>query len=59
MAEKHTILGGKVHVYMREGSPIWQCSTYLEGKIDGLAQKKIAWRKPKTLRKIGSSSYAR
>ena len=30
--EKHTILGGKVHVYKRPGSPIWQCSTYLVGK---------------------------
>jgi len=32
MAEKHTILGGKVYVYQREGSPVWQCSTYLDGK---------------------------
>ena len=31
-AEKHTILGGKVHVYRRENSPNWQCSTYLNGK---------------------------
>lgn len=32
MAEKHTILGGKVHVYKRPESPIWQCSAYLEGR---------------------------
>ena len=32
MAEKHTILGGKVHVYKRERSSVWQCSAYLEGK---------------------------
>ena len=32
MAEHHTILGGKVHVYKREGSRSWQCSTYLAGK---------------------------
>ncbi|TPM21616.1 site-specific integrase [Mesorhizobium sp. B2-3-5] len=32
MAEKHTILEGKVHVYRRNGSPIWHCSTYLKGK---------------------------
>ncbi len=32
MAEKHTILGGKVHVYKRPESPIWQCSTYFAGK---------------------------
>ena len=30
--EKHTILGGKVHIYRRENSPFWQCSTYLNGK---------------------------
>src|SRR5450759_2267392 len=32
MAETHTILGGKVHVYKRENSSVWQCSTYLIGK---------------------------
>ena len=32
MTEKHTILGGKVHIYKRERSSVWQCSTYLEGK---------------------------
>ncbi len=32
MTEKHTILGGKVHVYKRENSPLWQCSTYLDGR---------------------------
>jgi len=29
---KHTVLGGKVHVYKRENSQHWQCSTYLAGK---------------------------
>lgn len=29
---KHTILGGKVHVYRRENSRFWQCSTFLNGK---------------------------
>ena len=29
---KHKILGGKVHVYKRENSRFWQCSTYLAGK---------------------------
>jgi len=28
----HAILGGKVHVYKRENSRFWQCSTYLAGK---------------------------
>jgi integrase len=32
MPEKHTILGGKVHVYRRENSTLWQCATYLAGK---------------------------
>ncbi|WP_136660954.1 site-specific integrase [Nitratireductor sp. XY-223] len=32
MVEKHTIENGKVHIYKRLGSPIWQCSTYLAGK---------------------------
>jgi len=32
MTEKHTILGGKVHVYRRENSKFWQCSTFLAGK---------------------------
>ena len=30
--ETHTILGGKVHVYKRDNSRLWQCSTYLAGK---------------------------
>lgn len=29
---KHTILGGDVHIYQRENSGKWQCSTYLNGK---------------------------
>ncbi|WOF74459.1 site-specific integrase [Parvibaculaceae bacterium PLY_AMNH_Bact1] len=29
---KHVIMGGKVHVYKRDGSSSWQCSTYLDGK---------------------------
>jgi hypothetical protein len=32
MSEHHTILGGKVHVYKRTNSSIWQCATYLAGK---------------------------
>jgi integrase len=28
----HTIMGGKVHLYRRDNSSFWQCSTYLEGK---------------------------
>jgi hypothetical protein len=25
-------MGGKVYVYRRDGSPVWQCSTYLKGR---------------------------
>jgi len=31
-ATQHTIMGGKVHLYQRERSSRWQCSTYLNGK---------------------------
>jgi len=47
VAEHHTILGGKVHVYMRPNSSHWQCSTYLASrnrrtstKEDSLAKAK-------------------
>ena len=39
MPEKHTILGGKVHVYKRENSSVWQCSTYLGGKNRRMSTK--------------------
>lgn len=29
---KHSILGGKVHIYKRPGSPKWQCAAFLQGK---------------------------
>lgn len=32
MPEKHSILGGKVHLYKRTGSPVWQCASFLSGK---------------------------
>lgn len=32
MAEHHELMGGKLHVYRRENSSYWQCSTYLAGK---------------------------
>ncbi len=32
MAEHHELMGGKLHVYKRENSRCWQCSTYLAGK---------------------------
>jgi hypothetical protein len=43
----HELMGGKLHVYKREHSRYWQCSTYLGGrnhrtstKEEGLAQAK-------------------
>jgi integrase len=32
MAEHHVLMGGKLHIYKRENSEHWQCSTYLAGK---------------------------
>lgn len=32
MPEHHELMGGKLHVYRRENSGNWQCSTYLAGK---------------------------
>ena len=32
MAEQYDILGGKVHVYKRPNSSVWQCSSYFAGK---------------------------
>ena len=28
----HELIGGKLHVYQREGTAVWQCATYLAGK---------------------------
>ena len=28
----HTLMGGKLHVYKRENSDVWQCSTFMGGK---------------------------
>lgn len=29
--QKHPVLGGKAHVYKRNGSSYWQCATYMRG----------------------------
>ena len=36
---KHTLMGGKLHVYRRENSGCWQCSTYLAGKNHRVSTK--------------------
>ena len=30
--EKHSLMDGRLHVYRRENSRFWQCSTYLNGR---------------------------
>lgn len=32
MSLTHSLIGGKLHVYKRENTPYWQCSTYLAGR---------------------------
>lgn len=49
MAEsaKHTLMGGKLHVYKRENSDVWQCSTYLGGKNRRVSTKETSLAKAK------------
>ena len=47
MTEKHTILGGKVYVYKRENSSVWQCSSYLEGRNRRVSTKEESLAKAK------------
>ena len=47
MPEKHTILGGKVHVYQRANSTHWQCATYLAGKNRRVSTKEESLAKAK------------
>ncbi|MEM7441393.1 MAG: hypothetical protein AAF393_17510 [Pseudomonadota bacterium] len=49
MAEKHSILGGKVHVYKREHSSVWQCSSYFEGKNRRVSNKEESLARAKEL----------
>ncbi|HXO70679.1 MAG TPA: site-specific integrase, partial [Bradyrhizobium sp.] len=39
MAEHHELMGGKLHVYKRENSDLWQASTYLAGKNRRISTK--------------------
>jgi len=47
MPEKHTILGGKVHVYRRDNSSRWQRATYLAGKNRRVSTKEDSLGKAK------------
>lgn len=40
--EKHALMGGKLHVYKRENSTQWQCSTYLAGKNRRVSTKETS-----------------
>src|SRR5712692_1148572 len=35
----HELMGGKLHVYKRENSAYWQCSTYLGGRNQRVSTK--------------------
>jgi integrase len=37
--ETHTLMDGKVHLYRRENSRYWQCSTYLDGRNHRVSTK--------------------
>ena len=39
MAAHHELMGGKLHVYKRENSPHWQCSTFLAGRNHRISTK--------------------
>lgn len=43
----HTLMGGKLHVYKRENSTSWQCSTYLAGKNRRVSTKEESLSKAK------------
>ncbi len=47
MAEQHTILGGKVHVYKRPNSTFWQCSSFVGGKNRRVSTKEESLAKAK------------
>lgn len=43
----HDLMGGKLHVYRRENSRFWQCSTYLVGKNRRVSTKEDSLSKAK------------
>jgi hypothetical protein len=49
MAEQYTILGGKVHVYKRPNSSLWQCSSYFAGKNRRTSTKEESLSKAKEI----------
>jgi integrase len=60
----HDLMGGKLHVFRRERSSRWQCSTYLAGrehrastKTDKVAHR--AWFSPDEYRQLYTATRAR
>jgi hypothetical protein len=51
MPEPYKILGGKVHVYMRPNSSLWQCSSYFAGKNRRTSTKEESLSKAKEIAK--------
>jgi len=49
MPEQHTILGGKVYVYKRPNSSLWQCSSYFAGKNRRTSTKEDSLSKAKEI----------
>jgi hypothetical protein len=49
MPEQHNILGGKVYIYQRPNSGLWQCSTYLAGKNRRISTKEESLAKAKEI----------
>ncbi len=35
----HEIMAGKVHVYLRDTSPVWQCATFFKGRNHRISTK--------------------
>lgn len=53
MSAKHTILGGKVHVYRREEFDLWQCLACMSGKKHRVSTKEMVCLALKTSQKTG------
>jgi hypothetical protein len=49
MPEQHTILGGKVHLYKRPNSSLWQCSSYFAGRNRRTSTKEDSLSKAKEI----------
>jgi len=58
VSEKHSILGDKVHVYLRTCSPVWQCSSYIDGKNRRVSTKEKSLSKAKAFAEDWFLRYA-